>query len=353
MRNNMSKSPSEVGILKCLWRRRENGDWAIHDLKGLTLKPQAGFESDFFKFESQMELMTQSPGTRNVHEFFTSFGPTDFLLKQSILPVVAWVAGEGSIRCIGTAFVVSCTGFIFTACHVLLDPQDRSYGKVRRDGNVLSFMDGLKMGVLMPLSPAYGQTGFRFFGFEQSWYWGKWRASPLIHENEKFEILTDIAVCKISAMPDGTAHQPLNLSLNPFTKGEKAYALGYAQMEDIPLELRNGQVIVPDFKQDLYVSVGEAMDVFADNLQRKEVPTPGPCFDFRAKIPGKMSGGPIFGGDGSVVRGVISRSFSGEKHAYGAMLGPVMHLPLIEGMSLKNLMDSGNEGIANIQGAGL
>ena len=154
-------------------------------------------------------------------------------------------------------------------------------------------------------------------------------------------------------MPDGTAHQPLNLSLNPFTKGEKAYALGYAEMADIPLELKDGRTIIPEFKQDLYVSVGEAMDVFADNHHRKDVRTPGPCFDFRARIPGKMSGGPIFGGDGAVVRGVVSGSFSGEKHAYGAMLGPVMHLPLTEQMSLKDMMDSGDEGIAKIQGSGL
>jgi hypothetical protein len=110
---------------------------------------------------------------------------------------------------------------------------------------------------------------------------------------------------------------------------------------------------VPDFEQDLYVPVGEVMDLFPDNHQRKDVPTPGPCFDFRAKVPGKMSGGPILGGDGAVVRGVVSRSFSGEKHAYGAMLGPVMRLPLAEDMTLRQMMNSGNEGIAKIQGAGL
>jgi len=103
----------------------------------------------------------------------------------------------------------------------------------------------------------------------------------------------------------------------------------------------------------LYVSVGEVMDVFPDNHQRKHVPTPGPCFDFRARVPGKMSGGPILGGDGAVVRGVISRSFSGERHAYGAMLGPIMRLPLSGDMTLKQMMNSGNEGIAQIQGQGL
>jgi hypothetical protein len=66
-----------------------------------------------------------------------------------------------------------------------------------------------------------------------------------------------------------------------------------------------------------------------------------------------MSGGPIFGAQGAVVRGVISRSYSGDLHASGAMLGPTMHVPLIEAKTLKEMMESGNEGMAKIQGQGL
>jgi len=101
------------------------------------------------------------------------------------------------------------------------------------------------------------------------------------------------------------------------------------------------------------VSVGEVMSVFPENHLKRDVPTPGPCFDFDAKIPGKMSGGPIFGAQGAVVRGVVSRSFSGERHAFGAMLGPAMRLPLGENTTLKSLMESGSEGIAQVQSQGL
>jgi hypothetical protein len=344
---------SDVKILKSLWRKNYDGRWGIHALKGLTLKPRAGFDSDFFRYENQLELMTSIPGTSSVHELFTSFGSTDFLMKQSILPVVAWVEGESFIRCIGTAFVISCTGYLLTACHVLLDPQDRKYGKVVKRGNTIRFSDGLRMGVLIPINPAFDYTGDLFFPFEQCWYWGEWKDSPLLHEDETFDILTDIAVCKVPLMPDGTGYQPLNLSLNRFVKTERAFAFGYAEMDDIPLVMNDGRLAVSDFEQHLYVSVGEVMDVFPDNHQRKDVPTPGPCFDFQARVPGKMSGGPILGADGAVVRGVISRSFSGEKHAYGVMLGPMMHLPLAEHMTIRQMMNSGNEGIAQIQGAGL
>jgi hypothetical protein len=136
------------------------------------------------------------------------------------------------------------------------------------------------------------------------------------------------------------------LSLKPFKRDERAIVVGYAEMNDIPIENRDGTAVVPEFEHDLYVSVGPVKDIFPDNHTRKEARTPGPCFDFLAKIPGRMSGAPIFGADGGVVRGVVSSSFSEAKHAFGAMLGPAMHLPLGNGVTLQAIMDSGNEGIA-------
>ena len=164
--------------------------------------------------------------------------------------------------------------------------------------------------------------GFRFFPFERCWYWGDWKESPLFHESDQFQYLTDIAICKIAEMPGGAAHQPLNLSLNAFKVEETAYAIGYALMDDIPIEGRGHDLLIRKFTQDIYVSVGDVMTVFPENHLRKDVPAPGPCFDFNAQIPGKMSGGPIFGAQGSVIRGVVSRSFSGENHAFGSHAWP-------------------------------
>jgi hypothetical protein len=342
-----------VSIFKTLWVKGPDGRWMINGMKGLDLKPREGFNPAFFPFQSQMELLTEHP-RGSVHDIFSSFGPTDFLLKQSIVPVVAFAEGDTTIRCIGTASIISCSGYVMTACHVLLDPADRNYGDVVRTGNTLTFGKDLQMGVLIPVSAAYNAGSFlRFFSFETCWYWGEWKESPLFHQPDQFQYLTDIAICKISEMPDGTAHQPLNLSLNPFRVGETAYALGYALMDDIPFRVKDGRVILQPFTHDLYVSVGDVMTLFPQNHVEPVVSTPGPCFDFKAKIPGKMSGGPIFGADGAVVRGVVSRSFSGESHGYGAMLGPIMHLALGERGTLKDLMDSGNEGIARFKGRGI
>jgi hypothetical protein len=236
-----------------------------------------------------------------------------------------------------------------TACHVIVDPKERGYGRVTKAANGKMSIQGLRMGVLIPISSAYGQAGFRFFPFEESWYWGEWEQSPPLYQDEKLNMLTDVAICKIAEMPYGAAHQPLNLSLYPFSKGEKAYAIGYAEMNDVPLEIIDGAPVQNLFpQQELYVSVGDIMETFPENHIQRAVPTPGPCFDFKARIPGKMSGGPIFGAQGAVVRGVVSRSFSGEQHTYGAMLGPTMDMPLIGTKTIKEMMDT--EGMAKIQG---
>ncbi len=342
----------DIGILKSLWQRSPDGRWKMTALKGLMLQPIPGSDPAFFRFESQMELMTERPG-RNIHDIFGSVGSTDFLLGQSILPVVAWIDGERAIRCIGTAYVISCTGYLITAAHVLLDPVERGYGNIARKGSLLQPGAGLNMGVFVQLNPMFGPRGYRFFGFERAHFWGNWEESPLFHVEDQFQYQTDVAICKIAEMPAGVAHQPLNMSLLPVGVGEIVHALGYALMDDIPIEYRNEVPAIPEFAHDIWVSTGEVMNVYPENLIRKDVPSPGPCFDFRAKIPGKMSGAPILGADGAVVRGVVSRSFSGENHAFGAMLAPAMHLALGDNQTLKKLMEAGTEGIAKVQGPGL
>jgi hypothetical protein len=66
-----------------------------------------------------------------------------------------------------------------------------------------------------------------------------------------------------------------------------------------------------------------------------------------------MSGAPIFGAQGAIIRGVVSRSFQDEKHASGCMIGPVMTLPFGGDKSLKKMMDARTEGIAVVRGKAL
>ena len=347
----MTRAPDKQ-ILKVIWTRHADGRWAAHDLKGLVLRRKPGCDVDFFTIDSKMELLTNTPPA-HLTDVFSSFGPTDYLLKQSIMPVVAWVPGAPAMRCIGTGFLVSCSGYLITASHVVLDPQENGYGKVGSRNGRTAIVENVMMGVLMPHSPASGRKGARFIPFQEVSYWGEWRESPILHEGERLESLIDIAICKLPELDGGAAYQPLNLSLNPFIRGEEAYAIGYALMQDVPIDYVAGRAQIPEFEWELHVSTGEVMDVFPLNHLNKDVPTPGPCFDFKARIPGKMSGSPIFGAKGAIIRGVVSRSFSGEKHAFGCMIGPAMKLRFRDGNSLEKLMLDGNEGIAVVQGQGL
>ena len=52
---------SDVAVLKTIWSKRADGTWAIHDLKGLTLKPKDGHDPCYFAFEGDMDLMTSTP----------------------------------------------------------------------------------------------------------------------------------------------------------------------------------------------------------------------------------------------------------------------------------------------------
>jgi hypothetical protein len=343
---------SGISILKPLWSRLPDGRWSICGVKGIQLKPKKGFSPDFFAFESDLELMTPTP-PKNLGDFFASFGSTDHLLKQSILPVVAWPLGADSVRCIGTSFVVSASGYVVTASHVLLDPQESGYAKPKvREGNA-DIQPDLLMGVAIPVNPATGTRGFHIVPFEEGWYWGQWEESPLLHEPHRLNRLTDVAICKLPVRTDGSAYQALGLSLFPFEMGEGAFAVGYAEMKDIAVETTNGVLRFGEFDPELFVSFGEVTELHPDNHIKRDSSTPGPSFDFRARIPGKMSGAPIFGAQGAIIRGVVSRSFQDERHASGCMIGPVMTLPFGTDKSLKKLMDSGTEGIAVVRGRGL
>ena len=117
-------------------------------------------------------------------------------------------------------------------------------------------------------------------------------------------------------------------------------------MKNIPLDGTE------DYEPELFVSVGSVTRIYHDNITEKQSTTPGPCFEFDAKIPGKMSGSPILVGPGILTKGVVSRSWQGENIASGGLIAPILGLPLVTGKTLYELIGSGTEGIAKFVGAG-
>ena len=348
-----------IGVLKSIWKKNEAGLWVGHDLKGLDLKPREGFSKDYFKLESEVSLLTEMPGPV-MNNFFATFGTTEFLLRQSIVPVVAWNDGDQEIRCIGTGFFISASGLLMTAAHVLRDPVDENYTSLTRvDTNAHRFDEKLHFGILLPGNPAMRNAPFdvhpivreaKWFmcPFEWAYHWGRDVESPLLHKKPEYKPEVDIAICKVREQPVIGPYQPLNIGLYNLKIGDRAVAIGYPEMRNI--RLSGGD----DYQPELVVSVGSVTTVHPDNMSEKKNATPGPNFEFSAKIPGKMSGSPILVGNGIITKGVVSRSLgSQDNHASGCLIAPVMYLPLLGDKSLLDLMKTGNEGIANMIGSGL
>lgn len=302
--------------------------------------------------------MTQSPGLV-MNNFFATFGTTEFLVRQSIVPIVAWNDGDQEIRCIGTGFFISASGILMTAAHVLRDPVDENYTSVTQiEKNSHKLGENLHFGILLPANPAMKNAPFEVHPemreakwfmcpFEWAQHWGKDVESPLMHKKSEFELDFDIAVCKVRENPLIGPYQPLNIGLYNLKLGDRAVAIGYPEM-------RNIRWSGDDYQPELVVSVGSVTTIYPDNITEKQNSTPGPNFEFNAKIPGKMSGSPILVGGGIITKGVVSRSLgSSENHASGSLIAPIMNLPLVGEKSLLNLMRDGKEGIAQMVGAGL
>jgi hypothetical protein len=142
----------------------------------------------------------------------------------------------------------------------------------------------------------------------------------------------------------GRSYQPLHIGQHDLEIGDRAIAIGYAEMENI----RFGEF--PAYQPSLVVSVGSVKNIYPDNITKREATTPGPCFEFDAKIPGKMSGAPILVGSGIITKGVVSRSWQDERRASGGLIAPMMGLSLANGKSLLQIMQEGSDGIAHMVG---
>lgn len=346
-----------ISILKTIWRKNELGTWAGHDLKTINLKPQKGFTKDYFKIENELELLTQSPGLI-MNNLFASFGTTEFIMRQSIVPIITWSEGSTEIRCIGTGFFISASGLLMTAAHVVRDPVDEGYTTVTKiDEQSHRLGQNLHFGILLPTNPAAKNAPFqvpsvmheaKFFmcPFEWTYHWGKNVESPLLHKDPEFQLDLDVAVCKVREHPLIGPYQPLNIGLHNLKLGDRAVAIGYPEM-------RNIQAVGDDYQPELVVSVGSVTTIYPDNMTERQNSTPGPNFEFNAKIPGKMSGSPILVGGGIITKGIVSRSWQGESLASGCLIAPMMGLPLINEKNLLDLIKAGKEGIADIRGTGL
>jgi hypothetical protein len=319
-------------------------------MKGVDLRGKS--EQSFFAVDNDIFVGQRPP----------FIGTIRSVMGESVVPVVVRTKNDPTVRCIGSGFFISCSALLITAAHVITDPIERKYGTVLETGNRLESPD-FQFGVLVPTNPFFQQKGFIFFPIEWSLFLADRTASPIPIAGLDLKITSDIAICKVPPRPGDHPHQPLTIIQSGFQGtgigvGSDAYALGYAGMQDFSTETSGNTTIFHSAKFELHGSIGKIIERFPLNFEKQEVPTPGPCFSFAAKISGGMSGGPIFDREGVYVHGVISKGWEfaedGAEHlSYGSMLGPSLGLPisLLNSASLAELQKGKEHGFPVIGGA--
>jgi hypothetical protein len=341
-------------ILKTFWQQEQDSRYGVVAMQSIDLLGPDRTGADFFAVQNDM-VVTEHPPIA---------GTIKSVMGESIVPVVAIVAGENKVRCVGTAFFVSCTGLLITAAHVVTDPIDRRYGNVREGDDASLRAHEMNFGVLVPNNPLFQIPGHSFFPFEWSLFLAEQRPVPLSFMGLDLKLTSDIAICKVPEKTGSYPHQPLAIVQSGIigtgmSVGSDAYALGYAGMENFDIDLNTAGQIIAHKKFNLHGSAGKIIEFFPNNFDHQVVPTPGPCFSFGAKIPSGMSGGPIFDREGIYVHGVISTGWEDEsgpeKFSFGSMLRPSMGLPIsrMRGASLDDLQRRSSEGMPVLRVAGL
>lgn len=350
----MSEPRKELGILKTHFCRSQGGTWEIQALTSIMLRPRVGNDDSGF-FEIHDDIVVRQPNL---------VGTTMSVLGQSIVPVVAQVSDEHLLRCLGTGFFISCSGLLITAAHVITDPITRQYGGVRElDDQTWHFGD-LKIGVMMPLNPILQGQGYVFRAIEWAAFLARRSENPLPIAGVDLKLNSDTAICKVSPIAEGVPHQPLAIVQSGLVGtgmgiGKRAAAIGYGEMKDVALKAESGRIVSGDFSFRLHASSGLILERFPDNLTEKHVPTPGPCFSAALRLPGGMSGSPIFDDEGVYVHGVVSRGWIDENGiaplGYGSMLAPSLGLPIrpLSNKTLLELHDSIEHGFPKLRGPGL
>lgn len=193
--------------LKTIWNKRNDGVWQISAMQSLDLKGQQSPDLDFFPVRDDL-VVTQAP----------SIGTIRSIMGESIVPIVANVEGENTLRSVGTGFFISCTGLLITAAHVITDPIDRKYAKASEFDDVTWYAHKLNFGVMITTNPLLQVRGYRFYSFEWSLLLAERRENPLPFAGVDLKLTSDVAICKIPQRADGTAHQPLTM-IQPGIRG--------------------------------------------------------------------------------------------------------------------------------------
>jgi hypothetical protein len=340
-------------ILKLFFGTRE-GRYVIQSMSSMKLEPADGHGGQFYKIKNDLFH------AQGLIEGLPNIGLLTEVIGQSIVPIVAQIPGESCLRCLGTGFFISCTGLLITAAHVVSDPIEREYGHIEKSDDRKYYMKNVKLGVMMPLNSVFYQDQFFIFrAIDWSVIIAEDHSNVISSRNIDIKLTSDVAICQAEPRDKNSHYQPLSIVQKRMrgiglSVGKTALALGYGDMQDVDLSPVAKNAIAGDFRFNLYASSGEILERFPDNITVREASAPGPCFTAAMKLPGGMSGSPIFDHEGLYVHGVVSRSLQLEDGlaplGYGCMLAPLLALPLatLGQKSVFDLLESAEHGMPKI-----
>jgi hypothetical protein len=217
---------------------------------------------------------------------------------------------------------------------------------------------------MIPLNPIFQGNGFIFREIQWAAFLGERALRPVPIPGIDLKLNSDTAICQVAPISEEVPHQPLALIQASLIGigmevGKRATAIGYGEMRDVNLVAMGEKAVSGDFSFDLNASTGQITEQFPNNLAERQVPAPGPCFSASLKLPGGMSGSPIFDDEGVYVHGVVSKGWVTEHgidvHGYGSMIAPSLQLPIkqLGGKSLMQLQDEEEHGFPKLQGPGM
>jgi hypothetical protein len=350
----MPEDPRKLGLLKFFFRKDPGGDWAIHAMQGIYFQPLPNSSHGDF-FEIADELVIVQPNI---------LGTTTNILGQSIVPIVAHAHGELEMRCLGTGFFVSCSGLLVTAAHVVTDPITGGGGFAKPLDDRNWQIENSSLGVVVRLPSLPSESLFTFRPIEWAAFLGQRTESPLPIAGINLKLNSDAAVCKVAPIRADIPHQPLaivhrGLAGLGMRAGKRATAIGYGAMERIPLKNDSGRLIPEHLPFQMHVSSGLILEHFPDNLVKKHVPSPGPCFSAALRLPHGMSGSPIFDDEGIYVHGVVSTGWDlgadSEPLGFGSMLAASLDVPIepLHNKTLTELHSMDEHGFPKLSGPGI
>lgn len=233
-------------------------------------------------------------------------------LKQAVWPIVMKTGSR--LIGLGTGFIVSSSGLLLTARHVLFEAW-KAEQEARR------FVGGPDAVQTFGL---FSTDNIQREGDEEWYLGGLLRLGPSLLPPQ-----IDMALARVHARDvDGRQiHLPnASLSFDFPAIGDPVIVCGYPRIQTEIGEVRSDGRVILHHAQRAVATVGTVLEVHP--VRRDSSLLPFPVMRVKAAIDPGMSGGPVFHGRSGKVIGVVTSGWSDREDGYCSLLYPAADLPV-------------------------